>query len=54
MALAAEHIHELAWHFANLPVDLVNSRAARDFGKLLVSMGAVAGERESENPGYSR
>ena len=54
MLLAAEHIHELAWRWVNLPNDLVNSRAAMDFGKLLVSMGAVAGERESENPGYSR
>ncbi len=54
MALAAEHIHELAWRFANLPVDLINTLAAMDFGKLLVSMGAVAGDHESENPGYSR
>ncbi|MYE06522.1 MAG: DUF3520 domain-containing protein [Chloroflexi bacterium] len=52
--LAAEHLHELAWRWTNLPIDLANSAAVMDFGKLLVSMGAVAGERETENPGYSR
>ncbi|MYD15688.1 MAG: DUF3520 domain-containing protein [Chloroflexi bacterium] len=54
MALAADHIRELASRFANLPEDIVNSRAAVDFGKLLFSMGAIAGGHESENPGYSR
>ncbi|MDE2967904.1 MAG: von Willebrand factor type A domain-containing protein [Chloroflexota bacterium] len=54
MLLAADNIHDLAWRWTNLPIDLANSAAVMDFGKLLVSMGAVAGEREAENPGYSR
>jgi len=54
MLLAAEHLDQLAWWFADLPARILNSQAVEDFARLLAAMGAVAGEFESEDPGYSR
>lgn len=54
MALAADHLDEIAWWFWELPGSILDSQAGEDFGRLLVAMGAVAEEHESEDPGYSR
>ncbi len=54
MNLAAEHLDEIAYWFEELPRDLRDAQAGQDLAKLLLAMGAVAGEHESEDPGYSR
>ncbi len=54
MALAAEHLDEIAWWFEELPLDFRNTQAGQDLAKLLNAMGAIAEEHEAEDPGYSR
>ena len=54
MALAAEQLDELAYWYDELPRTVLDSQSGRDFARLLVAMGAVAAEHESEDPGYSR
>ncbi len=54
MALAAEHLDEIAYWFEELPASILGNQSGRDFARLLAAMGAVAEEHESEDPGYSR
>ncbi|MCY3569824.1 MAG: von Willebrand factor type A domain-containing protein [Chloroflexi bacterium] len=54
MNLAADHLDEIAYWFEELPTDILNTQAGDDFARLLVAMGAIAEEYESEDPGYSR
>ena len=54
MAIAAEELDEIAYWFEELPSSIHDSQAGQDFGRLLVAMGAIAEEHESEDPGYSR
>ncbi len=54
MALAADHLDEIAWWYRDLPAAILDSQAGRDFAQLLAAMGAIAEEHESEDPGYSR
>ena len=54
MALAADHLDEIAWWYGDLPATILDSQAGRDFAQLLAAMGAIAEEHESEDPGYSR
>ena len=54
MALAAEQLDELAYWYDELPRTVLDSQAGQDFARLLVAMGAVAAEHETEDPGYSR
>ncbi|MYJ58469.1 MAG: hypothetical protein F4088_06365 [Chloroflexi bacterium] len=54
MNLAADHLDEIAYRFEELPTDILNTQAGDDFARLLVAMGAIAEEYESEDPGYSR
>ena len=54
MALAANHLDEIAWWFEELPVDFRNTQPGQDLARLLAAMGAIADEHETEDPGYSR
>jgi len=54
MNRAAVHLDELVWWFVDLPTHVLDSQAGEDFARLLVAMGAVAEEFQSEDPGYSR
>ena len=54
MNLAADHLDEIAYWFEALPADILNTQAGDDFAKLLLAMGAIAEEYDSEDPGYSR
>ncbi|MCY4617728.1 MAG: von Willebrand factor type A domain-containing protein [Chloroflexi bacterium] len=54
MALAANHLDEIAYWFEELPASILGAQSGQDFARLLAAMGAVAEEHESEDPGYSR
>ena len=54
MALAANHLDEIAYWFDELPASILGAQSGQDFARLLAAMGAVAEEHESEDPGYSR
>ena len=54
MALAANHLDEIAYWFEELPSSILGAQSGQDFARILAAMGAVAEEHESENPGYSR
>ena len=54
MALAANHLNEIAYWFEELPASILGAQSGQDFAMLLAAMGAVAEEHESEDPGYSR
>ncbi len=54
MALAANHLDEIAYWFEELPASILGAQSGQDFTRLLAAMGAVAEEHESEDPGYSR
>ena len=54
MALAADHLNEIAYWFEDLPTSVLDTEAGGDFAKLLAAMGAIAEEHETEDPGYSR
>ena len=54
MALAANHLDEIAYWFEELPASILGAQSGQDFAMLLAAMGAVAEEHESEDPGYSR
>ncbi len=53
MELAAENLNEIARRYRDLPATILDSQAGRDFAQLLQAMGAVAEERQSEDPGYA-
>ena len=54
ISLAAEHLDEIAWWFEELPAGILSSHAGQDLSRLLVAMGAIADQHDSEDPGYSR
>ena len=54
MALAADHLDEIAYWFEELPANILGSQSGQDFDRILAAMGAVAEEHETEDPGYSR
>jgi hypothetical protein len=54
MALAADHLDDIAWWYEELPLDFRSTQPGQDLARLLTAMGAIAEEHESEDPGYSR